>query len=83
MSDQAAACPACGRPNGNLSPAQETSKRLKAQQLIAAAICLCGLAIYLISVCSESPRPILSATIFSAGFGWLCTLHFFIWWHHR
>jgi uncharacterized membrane protein YvbJ len=93
VSDKASACPGCGSPIGGaaagtpINTIQKTSKKLKAQQLIAGIIFSVGGISLIFNGCyaaktnsSMSPVPIIMTAI---GLVWYFVVKMRIWWHHE
>lgn len=94
VSDQAESCPHCGAPiaaraesrgsGTHLTTTQGTSKRLKAQSLLAIALIVVGLPIFMAAE-SENPDSgprMAGSLMFTVGFIWFVVTRIRIWWHH-
>lgn len=92
VSDKASACPGCGAPIGGagagtpIQTIQKTSKRLKAQQLLAGILFSIGLIALIFNGCyaaqtgsSMSPVPIIMTAL---GIVWYMVVKMRVWWHH-
>ena len=95
VSDKAASCPHCGAPifiareskaaGAPLTTIQETSKKLKAQKVIASLMFWFGF-MWLVVDSNAIVRPgesIAAPAITSLGFVWYIVTRIRIWWHHK
>ncbi len=100
VSDKAATCPKCGAPISDAPAAratgtpvtttQQTSKRFKAHQLIAAALLVVGIVMMFTGPASTgsgggaavSSRVAIGVLLFLVGGVWYLVTRFRTWWHH-
>jgi len=94
VSDKAPTCPKCGAPIAaasvdrevgvNLTTVQATSKRLKAQMLLAALSLSVGIVWVILAANASEPTSLAVPTsLFVGGLVWYAITRFRIWWHHE
>lgn len=89
VSNQAAACPACGLSTTDSRMHVElTSKRLKVHHALAMLTTFIGMVWGFVgcgqAISAESEGPlILPTVVFTIGVAWLAVARVRIWWHHR
>lgn len=86
VSDQAPACPSCGRPiSQKPTTIEETSKRFKIISLASALLIFLGIILAIFSFKTNDPygNLIASGIIALIGFCSLVTNQIRIWWHHK
>jgi len=94
VSDKAPTCPKCGAPIAaasvdrevgvNLTTVQATSKRLKAQMLLAVLSLSVGIVWVILAVnASERGSLAVPTSLFVGGLVWYAIIRFRIWWHHE
>ena len=93
VSDKASACLGCGAPitaagaGTPIQTIQKTSKRLKAQSLMAGVlVAFSGIVVILSSFAvseAHSPMPTFPIILFMAGVIWYVTVKVRTWWHHE
>ena len=100
VSDSAPACPNCGRPIASareaqaagvaLTTIQETSKKLKAHQLISVLLIMVGTAWFFVAnfgavsnPANESISSFFSVWFVFIGLIWFTVTRLRVWWHHK
>ena len=94
VSDKAPTCPNCGAPIAaasvdkqvgiNVTTVQETSKRLKAQMLLASLSLAVGIVWAILAANASEPTSLAFPTsLFVGGLVWYAITRFRIWWHHE
>ena len=92
VSTSAASCPNCGAPvaaaaveakaaGAQLTTTQGTSKKLKAQQLLATLAVIVGV-IWTMGEADSGSSSGIGALILVGGFVWFVVVRIRMWWHH-